>query len=93
MFSDAERRVLAEIELTLRRDDASFVARFDERRIRRRRRRLVEVTCLAVLLVAAVLFLAGTAAAALAWLCLTGCAATVVVTCVLITRPRRWGER
>jgi O-antigen/teichoic acid export membrane protein len=94
MCSDSERRVLAEIELALRRDDARFVARFDERPSGRRRRRLVEVTCLAGLLVAAVLLAIGAAAAALPWLCLTGCAATVVATVVALgramNRRARW---
>lgn len=78
MFSDAERRVLAEIELALHRDDAKFVARFDERRIKRRPRLLIGLAYLTVLFVAALLFVTGAAAAALAWVTLTGCAATVV---------------
>ena len=78
MLSDADRRVLAEMESTLRRFDGRFVARFDERRIRRRRRRLNAATWLAVLLVAVGGFAAGETAAALTWLCVTGSAATVV---------------
>jgi|tagenome__1003787_1003787.scaffolds.fasta_scaffold20688212_1 hypothetical protein len=79
MLSDADRRVLADMESTLRRNDARFVARFDDRRIRKRRRRLNAATCLAVLLVAVGGFATGAAAVALTWLCAAGCAATVVV--------------
>jgi hypothetical protein len=79
MFSDAERGVLAEIESALRRDDARFVAQFDEQRIGSRRWRPVEVTCMAALLVAIVLCATGGTAVALACLCLTGCAAIGVV--------------
>jgi hypothetical protein len=92
MISDAERRVLAEIELALRNDDARFVARFDDRRIERRRRRLVDLTCLAVFLVTAGMFAAGAAAAALAWLCLTGCAATVVALRRAMNRRGGWSR-
>ena len=78
MFSDAERRVLAEIELALHRDEPRFVARFDERRMRRRRRLFIALTYLTVLIVTAVLLATGAAGAALAWVSLTGCAAAVV---------------
>ncbi|MDX6255825.1 MAG: hypothetical protein QOJ11_2159 [Frankiales bacterium] len=79
MFSDAERGVLAEIESALRRDDARFVAQFDEQRIGSRRWRPVEVTCMAALLVAIVVCASGGTAGAVAFLCLTSCA-TIVVT-------------
>jgi hypothetical protein len=85
MISDAERRVLADMESMLRRNDARFVARFDERRIRQRRWRLNVAICLAVLLVAAGGFATGATAAALIWLCVTGSAATVVA----LGRPKK----
>jgi hypothetical protein len=78
MFSDAERRVLAEIESAFRRDDARFVARFDEQWIESRRWRPAEVMCMAAVLVAIVMCAAGGTAFALACLCLTGCAAIAV---------------
>ncbi|MDX6201663.1 MAG: hypothetical protein QOJ83_1163 [Frankiales bacterium] len=78
MLSEAERRVLAEIEMAFRRDDARFVAGFDEQRIGCPRWRPVEVLCMAALLVAIVVCATGGTAVALACLCLTGCAAIVV---------------
>jgi hypothetical protein len=89
MFSDAERTVLAEIELAFRRDDAAFVARFDEQRIGRRRWRLVDVTCMAALLAAIVVCAAGGTAVAVACLCLTSCATIVVVLRRAMNRPTR----
>jgi hypothetical protein len=78
MLSDADRRVLAEMESAFRRNDARFVARFDERRVKRRRRRIDVVAGVAVLLTAVGGLAIGGAAVALTWLSVTGSAATVV---------------
>jgi len=52
VISDAERRLLAEIEMVLRCDDPAFVRRFEERRRTPRRRRIL--ARLAILVVLAV---------------------------------------
>ena len=61
MLNDAERRMLAEIESSLRAEDPRFVQRFDSRRRRSRPRGAVWMAFIAAVTVTLVALLVGTA--------------------------------
>jgi L-alanine-DL-glutamate epimerase-like enolase superfamily enzyme len=61
MLNDAERRMLAEIESSLRAEDPRFVQRFSSRRRRPRQRGAVWMALIAAVTVALVALVAGSA--------------------------------